>query len=235
VRRLVRGWLAVLLLAGAVLVGWPDSAQTPIGVTATPGELRDARPLTVRVERGARRPRVLPRPWRVRAARRWAARRAGRVAWAAIDTRGRLVGSNRAWSFPSASLSKAMLLVAELRRTARAGRRLDPGTRAVLAAMIRVSDNDAADAIYRRAGDGGLLEVARVARMRRFGPAGWWSEARVTAADQARFFLRIDRLVARARRSYLRRLLAGVVASQSWGIPRALRPRGWSVFFKGGW
>jgi hypothetical protein len=211
------------LLAGAALAGWPsESAKT---VTAVRSATARERPAA----------RVLPRPWRVRVARRWASHRAGRIAWAAIDTRGRLIGRHRTWSFPAASVSKAMVLVAELRRAGRAGGHLDPGTRALLAAMIRASDNDAADAVYRRIGDRGLLEVARAAHMRRFGPAGWWSEARLTPADQARLFLRIDKLVPPRWRSYARRLLASVVPWQSWGIARALRPRGWKVFFKGGW
>jgi beta-lactamase class A len=73
------------------------------------------------------------------------------------------VGHHRTWRFPSASLSKAMLLVAELRRIARVRGHLDPRTRALLAVMIRVSDNAAADAMYRRVGDPGLLEVAHAA------------------------------------------------------------------------
>lgn len=222
-RRSTTRILALSLLAGAALAGWPsESAET---VTAVRSASARERPVA----------RVLPRPWRVRAARRWTSHRAGRVAWAAIDTRGRLIGRHRTWSFPSASVSKAMVLVAELRRIARAGGHLDPGTRALLAAMIRVSDNDAADAIFGRVGDRGLLAVARAARMRRFGPAGWWSEARLTPADQARLFLRIDKLVPRRWRSYARGLLGSVVPWQSWGIARALRPRGWKVLFKGGW
>jgi hypothetical protein len=241
VRRFVRICLAAALVAGAVIAAVvivgprPDAADTV--ATAGPSQPRDARAVTAAVRRAPRtrprRPRTLP--WRVRAARRWGASRSGRVAWAAIDTPGRLVGWHRGWQFPAASLSKAMLLVAELRRLARAGRHLDAGTRALLAPMIRLSDNDAADAIYRRVGDRGLLGVARPARMRAFGPAGWWSEARLTPADHARFFRRFGALTPRRWRPYARGLLADVVASQSWGIPAALRPRGWRVLFKGGW
>ena len=100
--------------------------------------------------------------------------------------------------------------------------------------MVRRSDNKAATAIYARVGDAGLLRLARRARMRRFSVAGYWANARVTAADQARFFLRLNSLLPARHRSYARGLLAGVVAEQSWGIPRAARPR-WRAFFKGGW
>lgn len=137
--------------------------------------------------------------------------------------------------FRSASLSKAMLLVAELRRRARAGAPLDAGTRGLLGPMVQRSDNGAAHSIYRRVGDRGLGDVARAAGMHAFAPVGAWSELLLTPADQARFFARVDRLTPRRFRGYARGLLRGVVAEQSWGIPRALRPRGWTVLFKGGW
>ena len=127
-----------------------------------------------------------------------------------------------------------MLLVAHLDALARAGASLAQGDRALLALMVRRSDNKAATAIYARVGDAGLMRLARRARMRRFSVAGYWANARITAADQARFFLRLDSLLPPRHRAYGRSLLAGVVAEQSWGIPRAARPR-WRVFFKGGW
>ena len=64
--------------------------------------------------------------------------------------------------------------------------------------MVTLSDNDAAWWVYRRVGgQPAMLEVARAARMRQFVEVGWWSDEEVTAADQARFFARIDRLVPR--------------------------------------
>jgi hypothetical protein len=71
--------------------------------------------------------------------------------------------------------------------------------------------------------------------MRSFSVGGSWSEARVTAADQARFFLRLNRLLAPGQRVFGRYLLSVVEPQQSWGIPAAARPMSWQVFFKGGW
>ena len=61
------------------------------------------------------RPALFPPPERVRAARRFLAHRAGIVAWALIDSHGRMHGMAPGRTFISASLVKAMLLVAYLR------------------------------------------------------------------------------------------------------------------------
>jgi hypothetical protein len=101
--------------------------------------------------------------------------------------------------------------------------------------MITASDNDAASAVYARVGGEGLRKVARAAGMRRFGEVGYWSDAQITAADQARFFLRIDKLVPRRHRPYARKLLSSIVSEQRWGIAPVARRRRLRIFFKGGW
>jgi hypothetical protein len=137
--------------------------------------------------------------------------------------------------YVSASVVKAMLLVAELRRLAEDGLPLDPLTEDVLEAMIAWSDNDAADSIYARVGDPGLLAVAEAAKMRRFTVAGYWGNAQVTAADLAHFFSRVRRLLPRQHRQTGLRLLASIVPGQRWGLPRAASRGRWTVYFKGGW
>jgi hypothetical protein len=169
----------------------------------------------------------------VAAAQHFARTRAGTVAFAVLDDRGEIQGLNRTQAFPSASVVKAMLLVAELR--AAGSHPLSEPQRALLSPMIRVSDNDAAEAVFDVVGRDGLDRVAKAAGMRRFSVGGALFDAQLTPADQARFFLRIDRLVPAAHRAYARKLLSSIVPEQSWGIPASSRPRGFKTFFKGGW
>lgn len=169
----------------------------------------------------------------IQAARRFARTRQGIVAFAVLERGGRPRGVLRTVRFGSASVSKAMLLVAYLRRAGR--RHLSATERALLRPMIVVSDNNAADAIYRQVGGTGLYAVARAAGMHKFSDVGHWANAQITAADQARFFLRIDRLVPAAHRSYARKLLSSIVDPQRWGIAVVARRHRLKAFFKGGW
>ena len=101
--------------------------------------------------------------------------------------------------------------------------------------MIRRSDNATAGTVLRRVGGRRLYRLAERAEMRDFRFA-WpiWGHSTTSARDQARFFSRIDRLVPRRHRGFALWLLAHIVPSQRWGIPRALPP-GWRIYFKGGW
>jgi hypothetical protein len=167
----------------------------------------------------------------IAAARTWARRRKGVVAFAVLDGQGR--GLKRTAQFPSASVVKAMLMVAVLRKVGSG--HLDGGTAKTLTSMITVSDNDAADAIYRRVGGAGLEAAAHAAHARRFRDVGYWASAQLTAADQARFFYRVDTLVPAKHRAFARRLLSSIVGYQRWGIPPIARRHAMKVFFKGGW
>jgi hypothetical protein len=176
-----------------------------------------------------------PRGWSpdMDAARAWAAQRTGDVSFAVRTER-------RRWSwrattpYRSASVVKAMLLVAYLRRADVRRRALRAEERALLAPMIRFSDNNAADAVSVRVGMAGLSAVGRRAGMRHFFPYPSWGGSTITAVDQARFFLRVDRLVPRRHRAYAVGLLRSITESQRWGIAAAV-PRGWLIAFKGGW
>ena len=182
---------------------------------------------------GAAQGEAFPSRERVRAARGFLSRRRAVVGFSVIDTRGRAYGLHPRRVFATASVVKAMLLVAYLRKIGH--RQPDAVERATLGAMITRSDNGAAGAIYRRVGDPALRRLARRARMRRFSVAGHWGNARFSAADQARFLRRFDRLTPRRSRPYARRLLSSIVRWQRWGFSRYSLRSGWRTFFKGGW
>jgi hypothetical protein len=166
-------------------------------------------------------------------ARAFAAGAPGTVAFAVIDADRGLRGHDQDRAYSSASVSKALLLAAELRSARDDG--VDSETRSLLEAMIRFSDNDAARSIYARVGDAGMSEIAERTGMRDFEPIpGYWGGAQVTAADLARFFFRLHRALPPRHRRFGERLLATVTAPQRWGIPAAA-PGRWTVYFKGGW
>jgi len=176
----------------------------------------------------------LPTASELETAKLFASRRAGRVSFAVVDTSGALACYRCRVSYHSASVIKAMLLVSYLNHLSRSGDALPADHQAYLDAMIHVSDNDAATAIYAHVGDEGLSELAAEARMTGFHVSGSWGSARITAGDQARFFAALDELNAPRYRIYVRDLLSSISQEQSWGIPEVSRPE-WETFFKGGW
>lgn len=202
----------------------PQSTTVPLGAAAPAGAA------------GKKRATVKRFPWekRTRGAVRFAERRAGSVSFALIDEFGRIHAYDRDARYSSASLVKAMLLVAYLRKGEVRNRRLHGFEQALLGPMIRVSDNDAADAVMARVGTGGLGRLAHRAGMRSFIPDEVWGGSRVTARDQAVFFGRLPRLVPRRHRAYALGLLRSVTPRQRWGVPQGA-PGDWSVAFKGGW
>ena len=102
--------------------------------------------------------------------------------------------------------------------------------------MIERSSNRAGRAVFTWLGGAPALErVAGAARMRDFVPSPFPFEQGIVAGDQARFFLRIDRLVPRRHRAYAKHLLSHVVARQRWGIPAVADRHGLTTYLKGGW
>ena len=125
--------------------------------------------------------------------------RAGSGSFAAVDERGRVHGHRWSVQYSSASIVKAMLLVAYLDRKDVRHRALRRSERGLLGQMIRV-----------------------------------WGGCQVTARDQARFFSRIRSLLSRRHRAYGLGLLHRIASYERWGIPQGA-PRGWRLYFKGGW
>jgi hypothetical protein len=169
----------------------------------------------------------------VRSAREYADGRLGEVSFA-VRAEGRTWGVDTRRTVPSASVLKAMLLVAYLRRPEVRDRPLRKADRALLAPMIRWSDNVAASRVRDIVGNDGLVRFARRVGMRAFAPAAVWGMSRIDAADQSLFFLHLDRWVPARHRATALRLLSSIVPSQRWGIAR-VRPPGWALYFKGGW
>jgi Beta-lactamase enzyme family len=171
----------------------------------------------------------------IAAAVRFIDSRSGSTALAVVDSQGRLAGVRLHEHFHAASVVKAMMLVAYLQMLGARHRGLEAGDRALLYPMIHVSDNNAASAVLAIVGAGALARVARQAGMSDYAPAvGWWAFTQTSAADQARFFAALQRLIPSQFYGYARGLLSGIDPSQSWGVPSVARPR-WQVFFKGGW
>jgi hypothetical protein len=170
----------------------------------------------------------------IEAARRFLGSRYGESAFAVLDTTKTLRGYRMHQAFTSASVAKAMLLVAYLSHLSATGRGLDADAQALLYPMIHTSDNKAAGAVWNIVGDAGLLDVARRAKMTDFSLGADWANEQISPADQARLFFRINRLIRPSFRPYARGLLQGIVSEESWGIPAVARPA-WTVYFKGGW
>ena len=170
----------------------------------------------------------------VASARQFAQSRSGVVSFAYVDGRGRLHGYRPHMRYRSASLVKAMILVAYLRRASWGALPLDAQAHSRLGPMITRSDNIAANWAYDRVGRGPTLDaLARRAGMREFAAADYWAYSLTSGRDQVLFFARLERLTPPAYRGYALGLLRRIVPSQRWGIPRAAP--GWRATFKGGW
>lgn len=210
--------LAPLMLSGVVALGpvlrAPDAPPRSAAVSAQPKRCVGAA--------------------QVAAAQRYAASRPGNVSFAVVE-RGEVRSFGGGVPYRSASLVKAMLLIADLRRHARMGAPLDAAARGRLAAMIRISDNGAASATFDLVGAGGLRSVARLAGMRSYTVGGYWGTSQLTAADQARLFARIDQVLPKRYRRYGRSLLRTIIPAQTWGGAPVARRHGFNTVFKAGW
>jgi hypothetical protein len=170
----------------------------------------------------------------VAAAVRYLDGRAGRTSLAVLDSRGRLGGVRLREHFQSASVVKVMFLTAFLQLLDAVHRPVSALDEALLYPMIHISDNNAASAVLARVGGGAIARVAREAGMQDYAPGvGWWAYTQTSAADQARFFGALPRLIPHQFWPYARGLLSAIEPSQSWGVPQVARPR-WEVFFKTG-
>lgn len=170
----------------------------------------------------------------MRAAIAYAQTRAGDITFA-VRTRGSFYGYREDHQEWSASILKAMLMVAYLDGPSVANRPLSSADTSLLEPMITMSDNNAADRVDTIVGTGGLDALAARAGMHGFAAtAPIWGESLITAANQTWFFLHLDSYVVPRHRAYALHLLSSITPSQRWGIGQ-VAPAGWKLYFKGGW
>jgi beta-lactamase class A len=135
----------------------------------------------------------------------------------------------------SASVVKAMLMVAYLNRPSIANRNLSGYDRSLLIPMITQSDNNAADTVDTIVGATGLTALANRVWMTRFlAVEPIWGETHITVRDQTKFFLHIDSYIPPLHRYFAMKALNSITPSQRWGIGE-VAPKGWKLYFKGGW
>ena len=170
----------------------------------------------------------------VKAALAYVHHREGEVSFA-VRTDGRLWGYRRTAAVRSASVVKALFLVAYLDDPRVRGRRLRAADHRLIDPMIRRSDNAAARRVLDYVGPARVRAAARRVGMRRFHlDTVIWGHSRIDASEQTRFFLHFEAHVVARHRATALHLLRTVVPSQRWGVAR-VRPNGWRLYFKGGW
>jgi hypothetical protein len=160
--------------------------------------------------------------------------RKGHVTFA-VRTDGHLWGYHRTEGAHSASVVKALLLVAYLDDPRVRRRRLTAADHRLIDPMIRRSDNVAANKVLAYVGADRVRRTAARVGMRRFelNPRVWGG-SRIDASDQTRFFLHYDAHVVARHRATAMHPLRTIVPEQRWGIGR-VRHDGWRLYFKGGW
>jgi hypothetical protein len=175
--------------------------------------------------------------WRpdMAAAMRYVGGRAGDISFA-VRTAHRFYGYRPDVQMVSASVIKAMFMVAYLDLPSVRNRALNAYDFSLLIPMITQSNNDAASAVRDIVGDGALYALAAQAHMTEFwaDPGAIWGDSLITACDQTKFFLDLDHFVTPLHRWYALHLLASITPSQRWGIGE-VAPKGWKLYFKGGW
>ncbi|MFE4264246.1 serine hydrolase [Streptomyces sp. NPDC056883] len=166
----------------------------------------------------------------------------GRYALATLDlTSGRAATYGPSTeTFTSASIIKVNILAALLLRAQDRGVPLTPAQRRLASAMIRVSDNDAAQELWTAIGRRQGLDAAN-ARLgltpAHAGQRGPWGLTRTTVADQLALLKAVfteNSPLTTASRSYVRALMGDIAADQDWGVGAAGTP-GARPVLKNGW
>ncbi|MFG1998344.1 serine hydrolase [Spirillospora sp. NPDC048911] len=231
----VRRTLSATLLAGAVLLssaGFPANAATP-AASATVDAAAAGNPCKSKTN-----PRLAKN---LGTAIRTALRgRTGIESVGVYDRKRKIVCTvDSARRYDSASVVKATILGAVLRRAIEQKRLLNSTEKSLAYKMITRSDNEAASALWRSVGRARMQRFLKLAGMTqtKLGPGRYWGLTQITARDEIKFLsvltARNKVLTDKARR-YELGLMAKVVSSQRWGTPTG-RPSGVSWHVKNGW
>ena len=141
--------------------------------------------------------------------------------------------------YDSASVVKATILGALLRKAADENRSLTAAEKSLAHKMITQSDNGAASTLWRSVGRTRMNRFLNQAGMTHttLGPAGYWGLTQITAQDQIQLLSRYTApgtLLPDEARKYVLTLMNSVIASQRWGAP-AGHPAGVTWHVKNGW
>lgn len=143
------------------------------------------------------------------------------------------------WHMDSASVVKVTILSALLRKLQEQHRSLTAQQQRLATAMITVSDNNAASALWDQTGRPSLQRFLNLAGMRetQLGPDGFWGLTQITAHDEMTLLGLLtskNTVLSTASRTYVLNLMARVIPSQRWGVP-AGAPTNVTVHVKNGW
>jgi beta-lactamase class A len=176
-------------------------------------------------------------------ARDIAAARRGRISAVAVGVDDPALGLtcwlNSTTHFDSASVVKATILGALLRKAQEQHRYLTSTEARWARSMITLSDNGAASALWNDVGRTALQHFLNLAQMTHtyLGPGGYWGLTQITAHDETllvQLLLHPGSVLSTASRNYELGLMASVVSYERWGIP-AGAPTSLTVHVKNGW
>jgi hypothetical protein len=141
--------------------------------------------------------------------------------------------------YDSASVVKATILGALLRKVLDQKRRMTSTEKSLACKMITRSDNDAASALWRSVGRTRMQRFLNRAGMSqtKLGPTHYWGLTQITARDQIRLlnvYTARNKLLSDKARNYGLGLMGKVISSQRWGTPTG-RPSGVHWHVKNGW
>ena len=143
------------------------------------------------------------------------------------------------WHIDSASVVKVTILSALLRKRQQEHLSLTAAQKRLATAMITVSDNNAASALWAQTGRPSLQHFLNLAGMleTQLGPGGYWGLTQITAHDELTLLKLLtskNSLLSAASCGYVLNLMAHVILSQRWGVP-AGAPADVIVHVKNGW